>query len=596
MNSTDGTIDWTGGMDSARLPHLIESNKSHRLCNVRVSEENGQLSHRYGITHIKLIGEEDAVCIYNNCRNLQGEGWYRHNNNIILVRVIDGWIIELNKVSESTYSASIRNRDDRRNRYASKAWVTTVPRGVIINDGQAYPHIVRKDSIRRSDPSNNGIYVGKMGIYTQNRFFYVDASGKYIYASDFRNPESMEESYVTNIYGFILPDDDDTITAIGVRKQTLNYVEGGTLSFSSINNTYSVDVRGDRQKWELGNNRLGKVQESIPGIGAVSSYSYEPFSSNLYFRSINNGIVDLRTAQEDFQTGGTYSGHTSEILSWLNADTTRLLSKCYTRKFRNRLFTTIAPKLNKHGYIYWSGMVSELPMPMHANQKLPPIHEGLITGIRPWCITSFMNASNGDDCFVDSYDIDGVTRLYRIEPDKSYDTNHMGERIEIEGWIESRSYTFGDLASGKMPEAREYSLIDIPRDLDVTVYSRTDHRAEWVKFYDATHHVSNCDAASVNPMQCGAYNQARTRVSMPQEVKSDRSTAGDISGTSFLMRQYRFAMKGAYSFVHFIIRAKEDKLPTTLFKKEEKNSNKINRHNPLLDYSYNIAASHERTN
>jgi hypothetical protein len=593
--ATDGTVDWTGGMDAARLPYLIENNKFHRACNIRIDRKTGQLKNRFGFECIKLIGSDDDICIYNHCKNLQAEGYYRDGLSIVLVRLIDGYIIELHKITDNKYKVIVRNPDDRRNPLVSKAWITTVPRGVIIQDGQALPHIVRKDSIRRSVPSNKEIGVGRMGIYIQNRYFYVDSNGKLIWASNFRNPESIEEGEVTNIWGFMLPDDDDSISAIGARKQTLNYVEGGTLSFSTINNTYSVDVRGNRENWEVGNTSLGKVQESIPGIGAVSSYSYEPFSSNLYFRSLEDGVMDLRSTEDQFQRGEVFSSQSTELLEWLDRDSQRLLSKCYTKRFGHRLLTTVAPSINKHGYCYWNGMVSMMPEPIHANQKLPTIYEGLITGVRPWCITSYSDNSVGHETFIDSYDPDGITRLYRLNIKLDHDIDKDGNRKEIESWIETKGYVFGDLQNSKKTETREISLLDIPRDIHLKVYSRTDIKGQWIKFVDQSHYVSRYKPQTKNfynkPVfrPIGSSSQSRSKIMLPNELDTPNPHVSSMAGRQFLSRQYRIEIKGAYSLAHLIINAELSKEASqSVTKLEDKNVNNIYRQNNILDYTYTI--------
>lgn len=593
--ATDGTVDWTGGMDASRLPYLIESNKFHRACNIRIDRKSGQLKNRFGIEAIQLEGSEDSICIYNNCKNLQAEGYYRDGISIVLVRLIDGYIVELSKITENRYKVEIRNPSDRRNPFTSKAWITTVPRGVIIQDGQALPHIVRKDSIKRSDPSKNGITVGRMGIYIQNRYFYSDATGKFIWASTFRNPESLEEAYITNIWGFMLPDDDDTISAMGARKQTLSYVEGGTLSFSTINNTYSVDVRGNRENWEISNNQLGKVQESIPGIGAVSSYSYEPFASNLYFRSLEDGVMDLRSTEDQFQRGEIYSSQSTELLEWMDRDSQRLLSKCYTKRFGHRLLTTVGPSINKHGYCYWNGMVSMMPEPIHANQKLPTIYEGLITGVRPWCITSYSDNSVGHETFIDSYDEDGKTRLYRLNIKLNYDVRPNGDRVEIESWIETRAYSFGDLQTPKKTDSREIALLDIPRNLETKAYSRTDICGEWIKFFERTHYVNRYKNTRVNNFNrhvfkpIGSNAQSRSKLMLSQERDNLNPNPSSLNGSQFLSRQYRIEFKGEYALAHVIINAEASKdsnqSPSQI---EKQNVDNIYRQTRLLDYTYKI--------
>lgn len=594
MKEVDGDIAWAGGMDASMLPYLLTDGMYHRACNVRVEQNSGDLKNRYGFECIKLVGDEDAICIYNNAKNVQAEGYYKSGGKHILVRLIDGWIVELEPITSAVYKASIRNADDRRNEQYGKAWIATVPGGVIVNDGYDLPHIVRKDSIRRSRPTQNEIGVGRMGIYLQNRFFYVDYTGKLIRYSDFRNPVSIENSKLINLVGFLVPNDDDVITAIGNRQQLMDYVEGGSLSFSTVNDTYSVDVRGDAQNWEEGNVGLGKVQESLPGVGAVSSYSYASFASNLFFRSTESGLINLYAAQQEFNQGEQYTDHAYGLLHWFDRDDRRLLSKCYTRRFGPRMFTTVAPEINKHGYCYWAGMVSMLPTSVMTGQKARTVFEGLITGVRPWCMTSFNDGNSGSKLFVDSYDKDGQTRLYQLNIELDYDIDHRGNRVEIESWLETRSYGFEDLVLQKQVKSRAYTLLNMPRNVDITVSSKTEQTGPWAEFHSGSHYVPDAHIGKNEmslPMLTPVNSdpQGRVNVRMPKEKDSTNISFGGLGGDRFVFRQYRFDIKGAYTMGPFLAYAKGDSPGDSVAKTESEKDQKNIRQFRKSDYNYSIS-------
>jgi len=587
----DGSISFIGGMDASRPPYLLEQGYYHRGCNLSISHISGKLTQRPALVHVNLVGDEDAICIYNNAKNYQAEGWYKADNAIVMLRLIDGWLLQFRHLTKGSMSVSLLNKADRRNQFISQAWITTIPRGAIVNDGESYPFIVREDGIRRSDPSKFEIGVGRMGVYVQNRYFYVDQSGKYIFVSDFRNPESLLNSALANIQGFILPEDQGTISAIGIRQQSLNSVEGGVLAFSSPNNTYSVDVRGDIQNWELANTRLGKVQESLPGIGAISAYSYESFSSDLYFRTIDQGIGNIGYFEAQSGNGSTYTSQSTEILCWLARDTTRLLSKCYTRKLGPRLITTVAPALNKYGYVFWSGLVSSRPSPIYGGRRSPDVHEGLWTGVRPWGMTSYQDQLIGSELLVDSYDADGVTRMYQLTDKLDHDTNYLGQKVEIASWLETKSFNFGDFPTPKTIEQRSYTISDIPRDLRVKVHSRKESFGPWVAFSDRLHlvprvaYVPNEFGLPVfDPVSSSA--QQRMNVSLTTEQEAKEQAASGMGGNACYSRQYRLEFTGAFSLENFLVTGKVEKASVSATPQEK--VEKIIGQTALLDYSYLI--------
>jgi hypothetical protein len=592
MELSDGSISFIGGMDASKPPYLLEQGYYHRGCNLSVSHSSGKLTQRHGWQHIDLIGDEEAICLYRCAKNYQAEGWYKSGSDIIMLRMVDGWLLQFKRVTNTTMRVSLLNKEDRRNPNLSKAWIATVPKGAIVNDGEGRPFVVSLDSIRRTNPANDEIGVGRMGVYVQNRFFYVDPSGKYIFVSDFRNPSSVLNAKLANIQGFILPEDQGEISAIGVRKQALNYVDGGVLAFSTPNNTYSVDVRGDIQNWEVANTGLGKVQESLPGIGAISSYSYESFSSDLYFRSLDQGINNIGYLESQFGSGISYTSQSTEILCWLDRDTKRLLSKCYTRKFGHRLLTTVAPTINKHGYVYWEGLVSTRPSPIYNGQRGPDVYEGLWTGVRPWGMTSYQDALVGIELFVDSYDADGVTRMYQLTDKLDHDVDRRGNKVEIKSWLETKSFNFGDFPTPKKIENRSYTISDIPRTLRVKAHSRKESFGPWVEFSDKQHLVSRINLKAnkfglktvLDPVSSSP--QQRMNVSLATEQESKDVVFSGMGGGSCYSRQYRLEFTGAFSLENFLVQGSADtkSMSATVPEKEEK----IIGQKPLLDYSYLI--------
>lgn len=591
---SDGNVDFSGGMDTSRRPYLLGRNQYSRGCNVIIPRNEAGVRSRFGIHHQTIVGDTNDLKVYHNCKNIQAEGWYNDGTENVLLRVVDGYVIELRRLSGNTHKIKVLNYGDRNNPNKSKAWITRVPGGAIVNDGQSLPIIVTKPFVRRSIPKNNEIGVGKMGVYVQNRFFYVDETGKLIRVSDFRNPISVLNSVVANIYGFLLPEDQYGITAIGEQRTSLNYVDGGVLSFSSENSTYSVDVRGDIQNWEEQATGLGKVQETIPGIGAVSSYSYETFNANLWMRTKELGLMSIRRSEFQFVNDDDYSSQSLEASYWFDNDTKLLLDRCYTRQFKERILTTIAPQINNYGYTFWSGLVSMNPDPNYeGSEKLPRRYESIITGVRPWCMTH-VNSNEGPELYIDSFDEDGKTRLYKIEDWSDFDVNHKGQRVEIESWIETRGYHHGDVTVLKTPTRRAYFLFDLSRNINVKVSSRAEEEGPFVEFYNTTHLVKTGDIEEKidgrSLFQIKSFRkQSRKDIVLPQESELYCGNSTDKTNRKYFTRQDRFDFKGPYSLGMWIRDAEPSDINTRAALKEV---------NPLCldfeerrDFTYSIATS-----
>lgn len=590
----DGNVDFSGGMDTSRQPYLLGRNQYARACNFIIPRHTNRIRTRFGIHHQKLIGDVNDLNIYKDCQNIQAEGFYNTGKETVLLRVVDGFVIEFRLYVKGCFKIKVLNRGDKNNPDRAKAWITRIPQGAIIQDGESLPFIVTNHSIRRSVPKDGEIGVGRMGVFTQNRYFYVTQKENFIQASDFTKPTSIKNSDNTNIHGFLLPESHDVITAIGSQKATLNYVDGGVLSFSSVSNTYSVDVRGDRQDWEIVNTNVGKVQEVIPGVGAVSSYSYEAFNTNLWFRTIDFGLMSLNRSQFQFVNDDDYSSQSLEANYWFENDSEILLDKCYTKQYRNRLLTTVGPELNKHGYTFWNGLISMNPDPVYTDQKLPRRFESLITGVRPWCITS-VKGYGRSDLFIDSYDKDGSTRLYKIEPDFNYDLNHKGQKIEIESWIETRGYFHGDVTQLKIPTKRYYSIYDLSRNVTVKTFSRAEEEGPWQEFHNTEHKIKNCclikqvdDSNKFKPISL--KKQSRVRVNLPKENSDSCKNPSFKGQRKYYSRQDRLHFKGFLSLGAWLREANTADENNNAICGEEKTEKEFS-YLEEKDYTYNIAES-----
>lgn len=592
----DGNVEFSGGMDTSREPELLSPNQYSNAVNIIIPRNSNRVSNRPGIHHQSLIGDVNDLDVYKNASNIQASGYYTVGKTFIMLKCVDGYILEFRRIAEGTFRVNVLNWGDRNNPTRSKAWITRIPNGAIINDGESLPFIVKDGAIRRSVPSDDEIGVGRMGVYVQNRFFYVTDAQNFIQASDFTQPWSIANSGNTNIHGFLLPEDEDVITAIGIQKASLNYIEGGVLSFSSSRSTYTVDVRGDRQNWENQDTNLGKVQETIPGIGAVSSYSYESFNSNLWFRTIDFGLMSLRKSQYQFVNDDDYSSQSIEADYWFSNDSEVLLDKCYTVAYRNRLLTTVSPEINESGQTFWNGIISMNPDPQYLQEKRPRRFESVFTGVRPWALTVVKTMARAE-LFIDSFDEDGFTRLYKMKDSCDYDVNHRGKRIEIESWIETRGYTHENLLIPKEPISRFYGITNLKRSVTVDAFSRTESQGEWRKFFGGEHKVKSC---CVEPTRGGGKKfkpqtfrpQFRKMVKLPREVTNDScNSPSELSGGKFYNRQDRLEFKGGFSLSYWLRESKliEGSINNSTCKPEQ--DEQAFSYDAKKDFTYSIAKS-----
>ena len=584
----DGNTTWDGGCDMSRHPTFIDKNQYRLGCNVMLPRSGGGLTTRFGIHHVKVNLESNCDREIFEKGNFQAEGYFSDDSAEYLVCAISGFVYLLTETFNGTFVARCVNATDRNNPDLMNGYFTRIPNGAIYNDGVSLPLYITSTSTRRSKPEEGEIGTGKMGVYVQNRFWYVTPDQKEIKYSDFQAPLSLNESVIANLPSFYPPEDSDTITAIGAQKKMLNYAEGGTLVFSTTSNIYSIDVRGAAQDWEGFDSGVGKVQESVRGISATSTNSFTSFNTNLYFRTREFGICDLRQSQYQFQQSDDFISQSIEVDSILGDDTPWMLDQCYTKTFHNRVYTTIAPEFNEAGRVFWNGLVAYHPNPVYSgNQASARRFEGIVTGVRPWAITSISNSRNRENrMFIWSYDIDGVTRLYQMKHDSYVDVNHHGMQIRVRGFIETRGYNHGNEFMKKKPTTRVMTLKDIGTNLEISFYSKSESQGKY-QFVTTNQYLVDMMKQEDDFSLVSGQRQQRCYQVLPEEKSEDET--GKQSGNRYYFRSDRFEFVGDFTLDSYIRSANLEPADTSVSKGDSQPT--FESYSSMKMFTYNIANS-----
>lgn len=584
----DGNSSWDGGCDMSRHPTAIGKNQYRLGCNVYIPRTGGGLSSRYGIHHVKI--DFASVCDEHNFKtgNFQAEGWFDDGYSEHLCVAVNGYVYVLTETFNGRFKANCMNSNDQNNPIKMTGYFTRVPNAIIYNDGVSLPLYITSESARRSKPGNNEITSGLMGVYLQNRFWYVTPDQKEIKFSNFKDPLSVTESIASNIEGFVPPEDSDIITAIGAQKKMLTYAEGGTLVFSTSSNIYSADIRGAAEDWEEPSTGVGKVQESIRGISATSQNSFTSFNTNLFFRTREYGVCDLRQSQYQFQQSDDFTSQSIEMDEIFKNDTSWMLDQCYTRTYNGRVYTTIAPDFTPEGRVYWSGMVSYHPSPMYSsNQAVARRFEGIITGVRPWAITSITHSRTREDrMFIWSYDIDGETRLYQMKSDSHMDINHHGKEVRVRGFVETRGYNHENQFLRKKPTGRIISLKDIGTNLEISLLSKSESQGKYIEVATNTYLV---DTFKQNADFSPATGQKQQRVYQNFPEEKNESESGKRPDNKYFFRSDRIEFTGDFALDSFVRTATLEPPDTVIHRGD--NVSTIEIYSPPKMFTYNIATS-----
>lgn len=514
---SDGIVDFSGGMDSAANPSSIEKNQYTCAVNMRLKTGRSGIHTRQGFREVKLNFQTKILEEVYRTEAIQGSGYYLFGNEIVMLVSCGGRIFQLSEVNKREYDVTyIGHSNNPNNR---NAYFTTVPDGIIINDGESKPIYGQKKTYRRA--KENEIGAGHYGVYLQNRFCYVTQDKKRVRFATINNPMSLEESSLNNLDGYLVPD-NTYFSAIGSQRFIKTDAQGGSLVLSSINNIYSIDIRGPMSTWK-------EITGDIYDVGAVSPYSFLSVNGNVYFRGRNLGLTSLQYLQSTFSSYGVVEDQSYGGKAFFDNDEPEFLNSCNSVKYNNRIFTTIAPSLGKNNSVYWNGFISAIP-----KQQGTITYESIYTGVRPWSLCQVDDYYGKEFLYIHSHDCDGVNRMYMLDEDDDFD-RPLGKPVkEIESKIFTRSYSFDSGFVLKKSDQQIYSLSFINRNVEVEMSSRKSSDESFKTIFK-TKHLQSTESLEKDGTFINATKQKGFRPFVPFPDNQE----------SFLFKQDLMKIKGS---------------------------------------------------
>lgn len=534
----DGYSSFSGGMDSSRGPSIIDKNQYVYAVNCIIPKSDDGIAVRKGFRNISVKFQTSTEEEIFSNGNFQASGNYINpKGEPILLYVIDGYFFEI-KGSGFQRNGRILNYGSQHDPKQLHNYIITIPGGAIINDGYSAPFYTNSFENRRTRPKQREIPSGLMGCYIQNRLWFVRPNGRDIWASTIKQPLSLDEAIINNIYGITCPE-DGKITAIGKQGTSRRDAVSGNLCFATVSDFYSADVRGPRNSWGItGGSGTGFVNNTIPDIGAVSHTSFEAFNSNIFFRNPRFGLVSLNQSLAEFNSKDSVSEQTIEASLFFDKDTKHFLNSCYTRKYKKSLYTTIAPQF-KDGFVIWNGIIVKTPDPYYGknaqDNKYTDIVESVFTGIRPWDIQVTTGLS--EQMYILSHDYDSVNRLYLYDESLNYDVCPNGTS-DIEAKILTRSHDFSQPFLTKSLDSQIYSITNLNQQTSVVWYSRFNEMDDFKEVSRLS--FNPIDLPGIN---CDRKPEGRDNITIPH-LKDSFFSVQDlivISGSLTLKRSVKVA-------------------------------------------------------
>lgn len=500
----DGQLEFTGGQDASKVPHLVPENAYY--AGINVSTKRGALGPRMGLKQHTLLYEEGGVKLpgkfpipYNQIfltGKYQARIPYFTAGESHLIIVISGIIFMVNIRTFETRHIPIAD-GTRLNEFASRLNWSFASRYVVIYDYPARPVIIENSTARRSDPANNEVPISVMGAYNQSRLFIANAGNEFtggdptgsLAAPDapitFLEVETSSSPFFGQI--FQLPTDyaTDPITAMGFLQLTDTSSGIGPLLVATGSQIFAFNTQNPRTTWQ--NGPFGSLVVNTAGIAGPRAFAN--VNSDLFFLSPDG---QLRTFNMSRNEQGRWSRVpiSREVQNWMKVREPFMVQFGVVEYFNNKILVTANPYRAKArtllgapiaDYAHGGLVVISLDNISTLREPEMPVWDGLWTGVRPMdmCVTN-------NRCFIISKDSTDLNNLWEVMPDETIDT--VGSRTRrIRSTVYTRSYDFKDQFMNKELLVADMPIQDVRGRLDFKLEFRPSHSDKYFPWVQFTH-------------------------------------------------------------------------------------------------------------
>ena len=269
---------------------------------------------------------------------------------------------------------------------------------------------------------------------------------------------------------FGAPSSSGQITAIRNVSQLDSSLGQGSQMIFTNNIIFSINAPFDRTTWK---NLQSPIQTvAMQDYGAVSQQGTIPINGDIHYRSIN-GVQSLILAVRSFGEPGN-TPISTEMDRILKHDTERLLRYESAVNFDNRQLRTCSPVDTELGVYHRALAVMDFHLISSLSGKLPPVWEGIWTGLKILAITK--GIVNGTErCYAMVLSDANEFQLWEITKEGRFDE----EQSRIRWSVELPSYNFQTPTDLKRLFSGDLSLDKIAGQVDVGLFYRTDQELCW---------------------------------------------------------------------------------------------------------------------
>jgi hypothetical protein len=569
---TTGTVDFSGGIDSGRVPTAasqlnpngLKPNQLAWLSNAAV--RGGAIYPRPGFVELAAFDTDIGW--------FQGSKIYQPDfGNPYIIAQIGGRTFAIrtdqnNEIEELTIPGDPNPAD------LQQVWMCQAEQFMVIQDGQSRPLVYDGTTLFRLEENSYKptIPVAEAMAYFMGRLWL--GFGREVVGSDIvgspATPSSGTEAYdyrdsvlymTENEYEalggtFRMPGNDGNIRALEYSANIGENSRGeGQLFIFTREAVYALNITPNRAEWQLQTEPTILVVQLK--FGSVSDRCIVKINGDLFYQSLN-GVNTLITAIRYFgQWGNTPVSR--EVVRATNLNDRSLSRFQNGMEYSNRVLQSVLPLERDNGIVFRGLLPLNFDVIGSLSERLPPVWEGIWGGLE---FLQVLEADYGGlqrAFMLVRSSITGGIELWEMSEGNLTDFLD-GEENRISWEVETASYDWGSPFTLKELDTIELWVDRIYGAVEIQVEYREDQQTCWRhwKNFNQCAARNDCelsDAVSPCNYPVQTYNEMYgATLVMPKAPAYPNESAGRPSNLAYSF-QFRFKIKGSIRIRGFAIHA-----------------------------------------
>lgn len=548
---TTGTVDFSGGIDSSRVPTIVSEGNPNGLKFNQVAwlgnatVRGGGISPRQSFQ--KLCAHETDIGIFQDAAMYKPDG-----GDPYIITQIGGRTYRVRVDSDDSIE-EITIDGDPNPATVPQNWTCQGEQFLIIQDGESVPLCWDGTTLFRLNSTSylERLPTGEAMAYYMGRFWV--SFGREVVGSDIvgsvATPSSgtaaygyrdsilnmTENTYESQGGTFRMPTNGGNIRGMTFAANLDTALGEGQLFIFTREQVYSMNIAVDRTTWQTQSEPVIRVAQL--NFGATSDRSLVQENGDIFYRSMD-GVRSLTVAVRNFGQWGNIP-ISKEEYRIIKYDDRSLLRYASGIEFRNRLLQTVNPYETAVGVAFRGIMPLDFEVINSLSEQLPPVWEGAWEGL------DFLKLLQAD--------FGGLQRAFAIvrsrvtggiEIWEITDELRDEDDTRITWVVESPSYTWNRPFSMKELETMELWIDQLYGKANFTIQYRENQNPCWRYWHTFYQCASRNDCEDADVLQPCDYptqtysQQYRAMLLMPKPPYECDATNGRPSnlGYSFQVR------------------------------------------------------------